>query len=189
MDEAKMSLRFGTWTRRMARLRGKVYRRLLPSTFAPGCMVGSGLVLEHPARARLGEGVILHHRVQLLCRPEARLTIGAKSFISAGAMIAANESIVIGDDVLIAANSLIIDADHEFRDPDVAIARQGMRLRGPIVIGDGSWIATGAVVLGGTELAPRSVVAANAVVKGVFPKRCVLAGSPAKVVRYLDDED
>jgi acetyltransferase-like isoleucine patch superfamily enzyme len=189
MDEARTSLRFGTWTRRMARWRGKVYRRLLPSTFAPGCMVGAGLVLEHPARARLGDGVILHHRVQLLCRPEAQLVVGAKTFMNTGSIVAANESIVIGEDVLLAPNALVIDADHEFADPDVAIARQGMKLRGPIVIGDGCWIAAGAVVLGGTELAPRSVVAANAVVRGVFPKRCVLAGAPAKVVRYLDDED
>jgi acetyltransferase-like isoleucine patch superfamily enzyme len=183
-----MSARFGSWTRRAARLRGKVYRRLLPSTFSPGCLIGAGLVLENPARARLGPGAILHHHVQLLCRDGAQLVIGAKTFLNTGSIVAANESIVIGDDVLIAPNALLIDGDHEFGDPDVAIARQGMRLRGPIVIGDGSWIAAGAVVLGGTELAPRSVVAANAVVRGVYPKRCVLAGAPARVVRYLDDE-
>ena len=183
-----MSDRFGRGTRRMARLRGTVYRRLLPETFAPGCAVGAALTLENPKHVRVGPKVILHHRVQLLAQPGARIVIGAKTFLNTGSIVAASESISIGEDVLFGPNVCVVDADHEFADPDVAIARQGMRRRGPIVIGDGAWIATGAVVLGGTEIAPRSVVAANAVVRGIFPKRAVLAGSPAKVIRLLDED-
>jgi serine acetyltransferase len=175
-------------TRRAAKLRGRALRRRHPETFAEGCAVGAGLLLEHPERVRLASGVILHHRCQLLCRPTTgRIEIGAKTFLNTGSIVVSGESITIGEDVLFGPNVCVVDEDHVFDDPDVAIARQGMRSRGPIVIGDGSWIATGAVILGGTELAPRSVVGANAVVRGMFPKRAVLAGAPARVVRYLDD--
>ena len=58
---------------------------------------------------------------------------------------------------------------------------------GAVVVGDGAWIAAGVVVLGPTTLAPGSVVGANSVVKGHFPRRCVIAGAPARVVRYLDE--
>jgi acetyltransferase-like isoleucine patch superfamily enzyme len=184
-----MSDRFGASTRRLSRLRGKVYRRLLPDTFAPGCAIGAGLTLENPKQLRLGTGVILHHRVQLLCVAGGRIDVGPKTFMNTGSIVASSEAITIGEDVLFGPNVCVVDADHEFRDPDVAIARQGMRSRGPIVIGDGAWVATGAVILGGTEIAPGSVVAANAVVRGIFPKRCVLAGTPAKVVRYLDEDE
>jgi acetyltransferase-like isoleucine patch superfamily enzyme len=184
-----MSDRFGAATRRLSRLRGTVYRRLLPETFAPGCAIGAGLTLENPKRLRLGRGVILHHRVQLLCVGDGRIDVGPKTFMNTGTILASSDSITIGEDVLFGPNVCVVDADHEFRDPDVAFARQGLRQRGPIVIGDGAWVATGAVLLGGTEIAPRSVVAANAVVRGIFPKRCVIAGAPAKVVRFLDDED
>jgi acetyltransferase-like isoleucine patch superfamily enzyme len=177
--------------RRVAEWRGRLYHRLLPDTFAPGVRIGRGLVLDNPGQLRVGAKAIFHNGCMLLCRPATddvrpTITIGAKTFFNVNGIVAAGTAVTIGEDVLFGPNVCIVDEDHAFDDPRVAIARQGMRPRGPIVIGDGAWVATGAVVLGGTEIAPRSVVAANAVVRGVFPQRAVLAGAPAKVVRLLD---
>ena len=180
--------------RRSARWRGSLYHRLMPRSFGSGMRIGPRLSLENPGGLRCDRGVILHSDVMLLCRaPEPGRTpslhIGAKTFLNRGAVVAAGLSIDIGVDVLLGPYVCVVDEDHAFDDPRLAIARQGMTGRGPIVIGDGSWLATGAVVLGGTSIAPGSVVAAHSVVRGTFPQRCVLAGAPARVVRLLPEAE
>jgi acetyltransferase-like isoleucine patch superfamily enzyme len=176
--------------RTSARMRGRVYHLLMPRAFGSGMRIGPRLNLDNPAGLQLGRGVILHSDVMLLLRPPSpdrtpTLRVGAKTFLNRGAIVAVGQSVDIGADVMLGPYVCVVDEDHAFDDPRVAIARQGMTGRGPIVIGDGSWLATGAVVLGGSTIAPGSVVAAHAVVRGHFPERCVLAGAPAKVVKLL----
>lgn len=57
------------------------------------------------------------------------------------------------------------------------------------MIGDYSWIGMNSVVTAGVTLGPRTIVAAGAVVTKSFPEGfCILAGVPAKVVKYLDKD-
>ena len=183
---------FGARTRQMSTFRGAAYRAFFPKTFGRNVRIGGGLTLENPGQMTIGDGTILSRGCMLACTratPDVRpsITIGPKTFFNIGSCVAAQtNTIVIGEDVLFGPHTLVVDADHTFDDPDVAIARQGMTDRGPVSIGDGAWIATGAVILGGTSIAPRSVVAANSVVRGDFPRRAVIAGAPARVVTYLD---
>jgi acetyltransferase-like isoleucine patch superfamily enzyme len=196
MRAARLVLRttdgqFAARSRQLSRLRGRVYQAMLPDVFGPGTRVGGKLVLKNPGQVRLGRGVILSSGCMLACgeitpRYCPSITVGAKTFFNIGSAVAAElQPIEIGEDVLFGPHTVVVDADHGFEDPDVAIARQPMIDRGPITIGDGAWIAAGAVVLGGTTIAPRSVVAANSVVRGDFPERCIIAGAPARVVREL----
>jgi acetyltransferase-like isoleucine patch superfamily enzyme len=189
----KPDLAWALSPRRATDLRGRIFHRLRPDVFGPGCRIGRGLTLDRAHQVRLGAGVILHNNVMLLCRPPsegrpATITIGDDSFFNVGAVVASGNRVDIGADVLLGPYVCVVDEDHAFSDPTLAIARQGLTSRGPISIGDGSWLATGAVVLGGTTIPPGSVVAAKAVVRGHFERRCLLAGAPARVVRYLDDE-
>ena len=59
------------------------------------------------------------------------------------------------------------------------------------VIGDGSLIGMHATLLDGAEIGEQSIVGANALVLGrrAYPRRSLLIGTPAKVVRELTDED
>ena len=178
------------WSRRAGRWRGRLLHRRQPSTFGEGVRIGKDVGLDGAGQIRLGAGVILSDRSQLVCRPPSdgttpTITFGAKTFVNVNGIFVAGNRITVGDDVIFGPNVVVVDEDHVFDDPDVAIARQGLRSRGPIEIGDGAWVAAGAVLLGGTSIAPRSVVAANAVVRGEFADRCVLAGAPARVVRTL----
>jgi serine acetyltransferase len=52
-----------------------------------------------------------------------------------------------------------------------------------VSIGAGSWLGAGVIVLPGAAIGCNVVVAAGAVVRGVVPDRCVVAGVPARVVR------
>jgi len=88
----------------------------------------------------------------------------------------------IGSDVQTGPYVYITDQNHGYEDPDEVVHVQWPN-DVPVIIGDGSWLGTGVVVLPGTELGRNTVVAAGAVVRGVFPDHCVLAGVPARIVR------
>jgi acetyltransferase-like isoleucine patch superfamily enzyme len=66
-------------------------------------------------------------------------------------------------------------------DPGTPIQRQGIAVS-PVRIGRDCWIGTKAVILRGTTIGEGSVVGAGSVVRGRFPARSVLAGTPARVV-------
>ena len=50
-------------------------------------------------------------------------------------MLAAQESIEIGDHVMFANHCFVGDADHRFDDPTLPITWQGFKPRGPVRIG------------------------------------------------------
>jgi acetyltransferase-like isoleucine patch superfamily enzyme len=58
------------------------------------------------------------------------------------------------------------------------------RTTGTTRIGNDVWIATGATILGGTEIGDGAIVAAGAVVSQDVPPFALAAGSPARVVRH-----
>ena len=91
-------------------------------------------------------------------------------------------SIEVGSDVQTGPYVYITDQNHGYENPDEVVHVQWPH-DVPVIIGDGSWLGTGVVVLPGTELGRNVVVAAGAVVRGVFPDHCVIAGVPARIVR------
>jgi len=56
--------------------------------------------------------------------------------------------------------------------------------KGPIVIGDDVWIGNRATLLSGSSVGQGAVIGACAVVAGTVPAYAVVAGNPARVVRY-----
>jgi acetyltransferase-like isoleucine patch superfamily enzyme len=115
------------------------------------------------------------------------LRIGKGSSIGRGSMVIAHESLEIGDDVFIAPNCYLTDQNHSYTDLDVPVGRQ-MPDNAPVVIGDGCWIGTRAVILPGARLGRNVTVAAGSVVGGEFPDYCVIGGTPARILRRHDPE-
>jgi acetyltransferase-like isoleucine patch superfamily enzyme len=88
----------------------------------------------------------------------------------------------IGDDVWTGPYVYITDQNHGYEDADVPIGSQ-FPVNRPVSIGGGSWLGAGAIILPGASIGRNVVVAAGAVVRGVVPDHCVVAGVPAKIVR------
>ena len=55
----------------------------------------------------------------------------------------------------------------------------------PVVIGDGSWLGTNAVVLPGVTIGRHVAVGAGSVVTGDLPDNSVAAGVPARIIKTL----
>ena len=111
--------------------------------------------------------------------------IGDRCLIGRGSAIVGHYRIDIGNDVFTGMNVYITDQNHGYEDLDIPIGVQDPQ-DDPVVIGSGSWIGSGAVVLPGARIGEHCVVAANSVVRGQFPPNAVIAGVPAKVVRFHD---
>lgn len=96
------------------------------------------------------------------------------------------DSVKIGRDVMFGSYVLVTDNEHG-TDPASEVPYRFQPLKtSPVEIGDECWIAEGVRILAGTRIGEKSIVAANAVVKGEFPLYAMIAGMPARVVRVWD---
>ncbi|WP_262847337.1 acyltransferase, partial [Sphaerisporangium corydalis] len=159
--------------------------------------LGTGTCLSFPQGAIFGEAwieigdhTLVGERVSISAGmgpgvdlgPDAIVRIGGGCSIGRGSHIVGHQSIEIGDDVFTGPYVYITDQNHVYDDPEIPIGRQWPR-NNPVVIGAGSWLGAGSIILPGTRLGRQSVVAGGAVVRGEFPDHCVIAGVPARVVR------
>lgn len=103
-------------------------------------------------------------------------------------------SIFIGDNTIFGYNVMVLTGRHSFVDGQRAslslgkvnstsgagkeVPRTGFDIR----IGNGCWIASGAIILGAVKIGNNVIVAANAVVSKDIPDFAVAAGVPARVV-------
>jgi acetyltransferase-like isoleucine patch superfamily enzyme len=113
------------------------------------------------------------------------LRIGERCSIGRGTHLVAHRSIDVGDDVITGPNCYVTDQNHVYADPDVPIAQQ-WPAEDAVVIGAGSWLGAGAIVLPGSRLGRNTVVGAGSVVRGEYGDHAVLAGVPARMVRTYD---
>ena len=115
---------------------------------------------------------------------KGEITIGDYVMISPGVRITAAESIVIGDSCMMANGAFITDSDwHGVYD---RVGRDDAHQ--PVVLEDNVWIGDHAIVLKGVTVGRNSIVAAGSVVARDVPANVVVAGSPARVVKELDEE-
>lgn len=102
-------------------------------------------------------------------------------------------SIIIGNDVLIAPGVQINTASHpsplhERLTPNWNSSTGEYRWRTfarPIIIGDGCWIGADATIIAGVTIGDGAVVAAGAVVTKDVPPNTMVGGVPARVIKKL----
>lgn len=125
------------------------------------------------------------------------IKIGDNTTIRHSSRICAIESIIIGKNVVISNNVVIMDNNSHPVDVDarlkMSFTRPGTELwrarysaHSPIVIDDAVWVGEGASILKGVHIGFGSVVATKAVVTHDVPPLSVVAGNPAKVVKFLN---
>jgi len=119
--------------------------------------------------------------------PPDLVRIGDRCLIGRGSSIVGHESIVIGDDVWTGQQVHVTDMNHGYVDTEQPISRQAAS-PAPVVIGSGSWLGHGVVVLPGVTIGRNVVVGAGSVVARDLPDHCVAVGVPARPVRRFDAE-
>jgi acetyltransferase-like isoleucine patch superfamily enzyme len=149
-----------------------------------------GNVLEAFAEGRLqiGPQTLLEPHVWLTAPGEARILIGAGTFLNIAVMVASMELVEIGDHCMFANGCFVTDSSHRFDDPKLPVPWQGFTSKGPTRIGDNVWCGAGVVITSGVRIGERCVIGANSVVTTDIPAFSVAAGVPARVIRQITYE-
>lgn len=111
-----------------------------------------------------------------------RLVIGEGSVIGHRNHITCVNELVLGKKVLTADGVHLSDNSHGFSDPTVPILDQGIKTKGSVSIGDGTWIGENASVLS-CSIGRNCVIGANAVVVTDIPDYSIAVGVPARIVK------
>ncbi|MEN3011767.1 MAG: acyltransferase [Dictyoglomus thermophilum] len=136
--------------------------------------------------AKVGENVNIKNIIIDNALSDFRnLKIGSKVFIGRGVFFDLPDEIIIEDEAVIAANVQIFT--HE--DVGDRIMRKYVRRKQEkVIIGRGTWIGAGCVILCGTVIEPMCIVAAGAVVKGRLESGWIYGGVPAKKIKRIWEE-
>lgn len=140
--------------RGLVRIRGSLLVQGAVS-FAPGCRVDVG--------------------------DDSIVTIGDNTYLSPATRLVSQRAITIGRDCAIGWESQLLDDDfHSMSLNGGEYRPSGAEIR----LGDHVWVGSRVTILKGSRIADHCVVASGATVLGVFDEpRCLIAGSPARVVR------
>lgn len=98
-------------------------------------------------------------------------------------------NILIGNNVLLASDVVIIDFNHNMDARNRSYKNTGLTVKN-ISIEDGCWIGDRVHIMPGVNIGKKSIIGACSVVTKDIPSYCLAVGNPAKVIKkynfYLD---
>jgi acetyltransferase-like isoleucine patch superfamily enzyme len=128
-------------------------------------------------RLLLGRRAWLFRGVEIFLEsPQARISVGERSFVNRRTGITAAESVTIGDHCAISWDVVISDTDYHDLQP-------GGPRSAPVHIGDHVWVGARAVILKGVTIGDGAVIAAGSIVTKDVAPGTLVAGNPARPVR------
>lgn len=185
-------------------LRSKLYPLLLGKV-GRGVTFGRGIVLRHPKKIFIGNGVVIDDGCTLDAKgtDNRGIRIGNGVFIGRNTILnCKNGDIILEDNVnissnvtifsasevrverdnLIAAYCYLVGGTHQFDDPSRPVLYQGRVSKG-IRIGPGGWLGAHVTVLDGVELGKHVVIGAGSVVNTNIPDYAIAGGVPVRIIR------
>ena len=142
---------------------------------------------------REGGAIELKDRVNIFRHSILETAHGGNIILEPGASIhprcqlnAYVSSIKIGRNTMLAPNCALYAYDHGIA-PGLPISEQPLQSKGPITIGNDSWLGVGVIVLSGVTIGNGSVIAAGSVVTRDIPDGAIAAGRPAQVIKMRNE--
>lgn len=89
----------------------------------------------------------------------------------------------IGNEVFFWHRVMLITGNHDYN--DFGLARQANISGKDIYIGEGTWIGSGSIILGGVVIGKHTVIAAGSVVVKNVPDYWVAGGVPARLIKSI----
>lgn len=157
---------------------------------------GPGLILEDlvtiNALSRdgivLGRNVTIARGATLLCTGVLAelgdgIRLGDRCAVGAGSFLGGQGGLFVGDDVIMGPGVHIFTENHRFDVAELPIRAQG-NTRASVSIERDCWIGASATIVAGVSIGVGSVVAAGAIVTHDVPAFAVVAGVPARVIKW-----
>lgn len=114
----------------------------------------------------------------------SKVTIGDNSGIGESSRLVCMAEIIIGRDVMIAPEVMILTGGHRYDIPGLLLREQAI-LVAPVTIGNDCWIGARAILLPGISICDRVIIAAGSVVTKSVTESGVYGGNPARKIREL----
>jgi acetyltransferase-like isoleucine patch superfamily enzyme len=135
---------------------------------------------KRPRGVTIGRHTYGHDRMTFqVFIPGARIEVGAFCSIAAEVRILAGSDHMMSRPTTFPLNARIFDRRGGTRGEAMD--------KGPTIIGNDVWIGWGATILSGVLVGDGAIVGAGAVVSKSVPAYAVVAGNPARIIRYRFD--
>jgi acetyltransferase-like isoleucine patch superfamily enzyme len=172
------------------RTKTRVFYRRIFGSMGANCVLRNPLLLSNTRYIHLGSHVDIRDgvRMEVVLHNPARvpeLRIGDHVNIEQNVHIICQSKILIGNDVSITGNCAIVDTTHPWASPESSQKTGDLILDEDsyVVIGDGTFLGFGCIVLPNVKIGKGAIIGANAVVSKDVPDYAVVAGIPAAVLR------
>ena len=163
----------------------RVIWRALARHVGDGLRVERGARFRHPETFEIAEGVFIGEYAVIQGRIDGTCRIGKQAWIGPQAFLDAR-NLTMGEFVGWGPGAKVLGSTHTGEPQDVPIIQTDLDIR-PVTIEPWADIGTNAVVLPGVVVGRASMVGAGAVVTSDVPPNAIVAGVPAKVLRYRDE--
>lgn len=158
------------------------FARHLPTQPVPGWRLGYGLRrwIVRQVLDSCGEDVIVKSGAYF---GDGRgISVASRAQIGHNSRI--DHGVTIGEDVVMGPDVVIMTITHAYVDPDTPVNMQGALARRPVLVGRDVWIGTRVIILPGVHIGEGAIVGAGSVVTKSVPPYAVVAGNPARVVKW-----
>ncbi len=162
-------------------MRGLLWRAMLRSC-GDGLRVGRGALLRHAETIQVGAGVFVGEQTMIQGRFDGTCVIGDRVWIGPQSYFDAR-NLIIEDAVGWGPGAKVLGSAHTGQPHDVPIIETDLEIK-PVRIGAGADIGVNAVILPGVTVGRGAMVGAGAVVTTDVPPMAVVAGVPARILRY-----
>ena len=131
---------------------------------------------------RIGARTLLKQYVQVMSYPGGHIEVGSDSSVNPFCVLYGHGGLYIGRQVRIATHTVIIPANHRFKNSQMPISEQGLERKG-IRIEDNVWIGANCTICDGVTIGSGAVIGAGSVVTRDIPAMTVAVGSPARPMK------
>ena len=150
-----------------------------------GTVFEEGVLVFNPGHVRVGSNVYVGHRAMLKGDTRGELVLGDGVWVGQDCYINSAGGVHIGACTGIGPRTVILTSTHRETPFPAPIIDAEIEFA-PVVIGAGCDIGVGAILLPGAKLADGVQVGAGSVVNADFSAGAVIAGTPARLLRYRE---
>ena len=176
--------RFAIGDGKFEALMRKVLWRTIARRCGNGLSVGSGVGFKHLETFEIGHGVFLGSQAYIQGRFDGRCVIGDHVWIGPQSYFDARD-LVIEEHVGWGPGAKVLGSTHIGMPIDVPIIQTDLEIK-PVKIEAWADVGTGAVLLPGVTIGRGSIIGAGAVVTENVPPFAVVAGVPARFLRWRE---
>jgi len=169
---------------KFAQMMRRVIVKAVARRCGDGLIVASQVGFKHLETFRIGNTCFIGAGAYIQGRFDGRTVIGNNVWIGPGAYFDARD-LVLGDYVGWGPGAKVLGSSHTGLPADVPIVQTDLEIR-PVRVGAWADIGTNAVLLPGVTVGKGAIVGAGAVVTHDVPPFAVVAGVPARFLRWRE---